>query len=396
MIPTMFTTAVHVGRPETGTPSIPSVPSIDLAVSYRANDAATLHAMLAGEEPGAAYSRYGSPTLEAFEQAMVVLEGAGTARACASGMAAVQLALLLTGIQAGDTLLATQDCYGATFAVIDTVFRRLGIQPIFVDATDLAAVQDALVTFRPRALLIEPVSNPLLKLCDIATTADLVHAHGAQLIVDATFTTPYLLRPFEQGADIVLHSVSKYIGGHDDVLGGIVLAKTEQAVELRDLTILTGGLLGPQAAYLALRGLRTLPLRMREHCRNAALVAAWLEQQPGVARVFYPGLPSHPQHELATRMFTNGYGGMVAFELAQASEAAVLHFLDGLKLCLPVTTLGGIASQILYPACSSHRTLPPERRRELGIGDGLLRLSVGIEDPADIQSDLATALALAT
>jgi cystathionine beta-lyase/cystathionine gamma-synthase len=135
---------------------------------------------------------------------------------------------------------------------------------------------------------------------------------------------------------------------------------------------------------------------MREHCRNAALVAAWLEQQPGVARVFYPGLPSHPQHELATRMFTNGYGGMVAFELAQASEAAVLHFLDGLKLCLPVTTLGGIASQILYPACSSHRTLPPERRRELGIGDGLLRLSVGIEDPADIQSDLATALALAT
>jgi cystathionine gamma-synthase/methionine-gamma-lyase len=396
MSPTIFTTAVHVGRPETGTPSIPSVPSIDLAVSYRANDAATLHAMLAGEEPGAAYSRYGSPTLEAFEQAMVVLEGAGTARACASGMAAVQLALLLTGIQAGDTLLATQDCYGATFAVIDTVFRRLGIQPIFVDATDLAAVQDALVTFRPRALLIEPVSNPLLKLCDIATTADLVHAHGAQLIVDATFTTPYLLRPFEQGADIVLHSVSKYIGGHDDVLGGIVLAKTEQAVELRDLTILTGGLLGPQAAYLALRGLRTLPLRMREHCRNAALVAAWLEQQPGVARVFYPGLPSHPQHELATRMFTNGYGGMVAFELAQASEAAVLHFLDGLKLCLPVTTLGGIASQILYPACSSHRTLPPERRRELGIGDGLLRLSMGIEDPADIQSDLATALALAT
>ncbi|MCG8349872.1 MAG: PLP-dependent aspartate aminotransferase family protein [Chloroflexales bacterium] len=389
---TMFTTAVHAGRPETGTPSIPSVPSIDLAVSYRASDAATLHAMLAGEEPGAAYSRYGSPTLEAFEQAMIVLEGAGTARACASGMAAVQLALLLTGIKAGDTLLAAQDCYGATFAVIDTVFRHLGIQPIFVDATDLAVVQDALVTFRPRALLVEPMSNPLLRLCDIAATADLAHTHDAQLIVDATFTTPYLLRPFEQGADIVIHSVSKYIGGHDDVLGGIVLARVERAEDLRNLIILTGGLLGPQAAYLAMRGLRTLPLRMREHCRNAASVAAWLEQQPGIARVFYPGLPSHPQHKLATRALSNGYGGMVAFELSQASETAVLRFLDALQLCLPVTTLGGIASQILYPACSSHRTLPPERRRELGIGDGLLRLSVGIEDPADIQSDLETAL----
>lgn len=392
MSTTIFTTAVHAGRPERGDPSIPSVPPIDLAVSYRANDAATLHAMLAGEQPGAAYSRYGSPTLEAFEQAMVQLEGAGTARACASGMAAVHLALLLSGLQAGDRLLAAQDCYGATFAVIDTVFRQMGIQPVFVDATDPAMIEAALATHRPRALLIEPISNPLLKLCDVALAAELAHRYDAQLIVDATFTTPYLLRPFELGADIVIHSVSKYLGGHDDVLGGIVLTRSEHAEALRTLMIMTGALLGPQAAYLALRGLRTLALRMREHCRNAAQIAAWLVEQPGVARVYYPGLASNPQHALARRMLSNGYGGMVAFDLANPSEAAVLRFLDSLRLCLPVTTLGGVATQVLYPARSSHRALPPTQRQALGIGDGLLRLSVGIEDPADLQADLAAAL----
>lgn len=393
MVSSIFTTAVHAGQPESGAPSIPSVPPIDLAVSYRAADAATLHAMLAGELPGAAYSRYGSPTLSAFEQAMVQLEGAETARACASGMAAVQVALLLTGLQAGDTLLVAQDCYGATFAIVDTLFRQLGMAPVFVDATDQAALAAALSAHRPRALLVEPISNPLLKLCDIAATVALAHAHGTQVIVDATFTTPYLLRPFDLGADIVIHSVSKYLGGHDDVLGGVVLARAAQAEALRNLMILTGGLLGPQAAYLALRGLRTLPLRMREHCRNAAQVAAWLAEQPGIARVYYPGLANHPQYALACRMLPAGAGGMVAFDLAAAHEAAVLRFLDALRLCMPVTTLGGVSSQALYPAKSSHRALPPDQRRDLGIGDGLLRLSVGIEDPADIQADLARALA---
>lgn len=391
----IFTSAVHAGRPTVGTPSIPSVPPISLAVSYRAGSAADLHAMLAGDQPGHSYSRYGSATLEAFEQAIATLEGAATARATASGMAAVHLALLLSGLRTGDTLLASQDCYGATFAIIDTLLRRLGVQPVFVDAGDLPALETALHTHQPRALLVEPISNPLLRLCDIGTAAELCHRYGARLIVDATFATPYLLRPFELGADIVLHSVSKYIGGHDDVLGGVVLAQAADAATLRDLVILTGGLLGPQEAYLALRGLRTLPLRMREHCRNAATIAAWLTQQPGVARVHYPGLPQHPQHELASRMLSRGFGGMVAFELASAVEAAALRFLDALELCLPVTTLGGVASQVLYPACSSHRALPLERRHALGISDGLLRLSVGIEDPADIQADLARGLAAA-
>ncbi|MCU0493059.1 MAG: PLP-dependent aspartate aminotransferase family protein [Chloroflexaceae bacterium] len=392
----LFTAAVHAGRPESGDPSIPSVPGIDLAVSFRAENAATLHAMLAGEQPGFAYSRYGSPTLEAFSQAMCALEGADTAWACASGMAAIHVALLLSGVQAGETLLAAQDCYGATFAILDGPLRQLGVRPVFVDATDPAALEAALIEYRPRALLVEPISNPLLKLCDVATAAELAHRHGAQLIVDSTFATPYLLRPFALGADIVVHSTSKYIGGHDDVLGGVVLARASYAASLRQLMILTGALLGPQEAYLALRGLRTLPLRMREHCHNAAQVSAWLSEQPAVARVYYPGLASHPQHALASRMLQGGFGGMVAFDIRDADGERVERFFDSLKLVLPVTTLGGVASQILYPARSSHRALPVERRHAIGIGDGLVRLSVGIEDPADIMEDLARALSAVT
>jgi cystathionine beta-lyase/cystathionine gamma-synthase len=392
MSESIFTAAVHAGRPETGDPSIPSVPGIDLAVSYRAADAATLHAMLGGEQPGYSYSRYGSPTNGAFEAAMCALEGAATARACASGMAAVHIALLLTGLQAGDTLLASQDSYGATFALADTVLRRQGVNPVFVDAGDLDAVGAALAEHRPRAMIVEPISNPLLRLCDVAAVAALCHEHGAQLVVDATFATPYLMRPLDLGADIVLHSASKYIGGHDDVLGGIVLAGERYAADLRQLTILTGGLLDPHAAYLALRGLRTLPLRVREQCRNALAVARWLAEQPGVRRVYYPGLPDHPQHDLAKRLLPGNFGGMVAFELAAGDSPAVHRFLDALRLVLPVTTLGGVASQILYPALSSHRALPPERRRAIGIGDGLLRLSVGIEEAADVTADLGRAL----
>lgn len=388
----IFTSAVHAGRPESGEPSIPSVPSIDLAVSYRAGRAEDLHAMLGGERPGHSYSRYGSPTNGALEAALCQLEGADTARACASGMAAIQLGLLLTGLSAGDTLLAAQDSYGATYAVIDTLLRRLGVRPVFVDASDTVAVVAALAEHRPRALIVEPVSNPLLRLCDIAAVAELAHAHGAQLVVDATFATPYLMRPLALGADVVIHSLSKYIGGHDDVLGGVVLAGASYAADLRWLAINLGGVMDPHAAFLALRGLRTLPLRMREHCRNALEVARWLEARPEVSRVYYPGLESHPQHELAGRLLPAGGGGVVAFDLAAGTREAAEAFLDALRLVLPVTTLGGVASQILYPALASHRALPPERRLALGIGDGLLRLSVGIEDPADICADLEQAL----
>jgi cystathionine gamma-synthase/methionine-gamma-lyase len=391
MAESIFTTAVHAGRPQDGS-SVGSVPAIELSVSYRAASAADLHARLAGEQAGFSYSRYGSPTLEALETAVAALEGADTARACASGMAAIHVALLLTEAGAGDTLLVAQDCYGATFSLLDTVFRQMDVKTVFVDATDTVAVATAFEKHRPRALFVEPISNPLLKLCDIAALAELAHAHHALLLVDATFTTPYLLRPFDLGADVVIHSVSKYLGGHDDVLGGIVLTRREYAERLRSLMILTGGLMDPHAAFLALRGTRTLALRMREHCSNAAALADWLCQHPHVARVYYPGLAEHPQAELARQLFSRGCGGMVAFELRDADDVRVHAFLDALRLVLPVTTLGGVASQVLYPACSSHRSLPPARRRKLGIGDNLLRLSAGIENVEDLKADLAQAL----
>jgi cystathionine beta-lyase/cystathionine gamma-synthase len=390
--PSIQTLAVHAGRPLAAPGGAPSEPAITQAVSYRAPDAAALHALLDGSAPGFAYSRYGSPTNEAFEQALCALEGAATARAFASGMAAIQAALLLADVRAGERVLAAQDCYGATFAMLDTLLRKLGVETHFVDAGNLPAVEAALAELRPRALLVEPISNPLLKLADIAALAELSRAYQAHLIVDSTFATPCLLRPLELGAQIVVHSVTKYLSGHDDVLGGVVLAGEGYAAALRELAIITGGVLGPQEAYLALRGLRTLPLRMREHCANALRVAAWLAEQPSVVRVHYPGLESHPQHALACRLLRGGFGGIVAFSL-RGGEAEVLRFMDALQLVMPVTTLGGVASQLLYPARSSHRALPPETRRALGIDDGLLRLSVGIEAADDILADLAGALA---
>ena len=388
----LHTLAVHAARPATGEPSIPSVPAIELSVSYRATHASDLHAMLGGELAGPSYSRYGSPTVEALERALAALEGVTTARATASGMAAIHLAILLSGVQAGETILAAQDCYGATFALLEQVLQPLGMRVAFVDATDLAVVRAALSVHHPRALLVEPVSNPLLKIADLPALASLVHDHGAQLIVDATFVTPYLLQPFALGADIVVHSLTKYLAGHDDVLGGVVLAREEYAAKLRQLLILTGANLDPHAAYLALRGLRTLPLRMREHCQNAAIVAEALSQHPLIERVYYPGLAEHPQHALATELLDNRFGGMIAFDLRNGERAAVERFFDALQMILPVTTLGGVASQILYPALSSHRALPVERRRELGVGDGLVRLSVGIEAAEDILADLDQAL----
>lgn len=386
------TLAVHVGRPQPEEYGAPAEVPISNAVSYRATDAATLHALLAGEAPGYSYSRYGSPTLAAFEEAVLTLEGAACARTFASGMAAVHAALLLSGLGAGDTVVAARDCYGATFAMLDTLMRRLGVTTHFVDASDLAAVAAALAEHRPRAMIVEPVSNPLLKLVDIAAVAELCRSQPTQLIVDSTFTTPYLLRPLALGADIVLHSVSKYLSGHDDVLGGVIVAGPQYAAPLRELTIMLGSGLGPQEAYLALRGLRTLPLRMREHCANAARVAAWLAEQPAIAGVYYPGLPSHPQHALALRMLPHGYGGIVAFSLRRAEEPAALAFLDALRLIIPVTTLGGVASQIMYPPRSSHKALPAATRLALGINDGFLRLSVGIEAVDDLIADLEQAL----
>jgi cystathionine gamma-synthase/methionine-gamma-lyase len=243
-------------------------------------------------------------------------------------------------------------------------------------------------------LLAETISNPLLKVADISALAALAHRHGAQLLIDNTFASPYLCNPIALGADYVIHSATKYLGGHGDVMAGIVVTSKENRAKLYELNKLVGGTLGAFEAWLALRGLKTLSLRMSRQCANAAQIAAWLAAHPKIARVNYPGLPSHPQHELARRLFgERGFGGVLSFEILGADQAAAFRFMEGLQLCQAATTLGDVYSLVLHPATSSHRSLTPAERQQVGIPDGLVRLSAGIEAFEDIQADLDQALA---
>jgi cystathionine gamma-synthase/methionine-gamma-lyase len=290
--------------------------------------------------------------------------------------------------------VAAQDVYGATYTLLDALMRSQGVRVRFVDADDLDAVSEACAELGPVALLVETISNPLLKVANLPKLAEIGHRHGAALVVDSTFATPYLVRPLRLGADVVIHSATKYLAGHGDVLGGIVVTSGGLRQEMFEVLKATGGNLGPHEAWLALRGIRTLALRMRQHCENAQQVARWLEAQPRVSRAVYPGLPSHPQHELASEMFgERGHGGMVSFELVDAGQREVFRFLEALHVCVPATTLGDVHSLLLYPAHSSHRALSAEERARIGIGEGLVRMSVGIEAVEDLLDDLAQALA---
>jgi cystathionine gamma-synthase/methionine-gamma-lyase len=262
-----------------------------------------------------------------------------------------------------------------------------------VDVADLVEVEAACAELKPVALFSETVSNPLLKVADIPALSRIARAHGAATVVDNTFATPYLCRPLTQGADVVIHSATKYIGGHGDALGGVVVTSAERREAIYQVLKMTGGNLGPQEAWLLMRGVKTLPLRMRQHCANALQVANALARMAGIGRVLYPGRHDHRQHSLATRLFGGrGYGGMVAFELRNADQAKVFRFFEALELCLPATTLGDVYSLVLYPAHSSHRALTAEERATVGIGEGLVRMSVGIEDAEDILADVRRAL----
>ena len=404
--PSIFTQAVHAGergprslvlRPKDEGPDFtPVVTPIYNSVGYLYESMDQLDAVFGGEREGYVYPRYGTPTNAALERAVAILEGGEAALSFASGMAAIHAALLATGLEAGQDVVAAHDVYGASYALLANLFTSLGMRVRFVDIADLASVERVLSLSypeKPRAVFCEIISNPLLKVADVQAVAKLAHAHGAEMIVDSTFATPYLVQPLALGADYVVHSSTKYLGGHGDVLGGIVVTSTERRKRLWELIKITGGNLGPNQAWLTMRGLKTLPLRMAQHCHNAAAVADWLAEHPKIARVNYPGLPSHPQHDVATRLFRGGcYGGMVSFEKAGADRAQVFRFLEALKLVLPATTLGDVYSLALYPAHSSHRALSPEERAAIGIGEGLVRLSVGIEDVEDIIADLDQAL----
>jgi cystathionine beta-lyase/cystathionine gamma-synthase len=388
------TGAVHAGERVPGEEYTPVTTPISTSVGYVYESMDDMDAVFAGQKQGYVYSRYSSPTVAAFEEAVASLEEAEAAQAYSSGMAAIHAALLGSGVKAGVMVVAAMDVYGATFTLLRGLLTTLGVTVRMVEVTDPAEVESALKETEAVCLLAETISNPLLKVADIPTLAGLAHRYGASLLVDNTFASPYLFNPLFSGADYAVHSATKYISGYGDVLGGVIATSAANKKALFELNKMVGGMLGPFEAYLALRGLKTLPLRMAQQCRNAQQVAEWLQKHPRVKNVNFPGLPDHPQHALVETLFEGrGCEGVVSFELDGANKAKVFRFMEALAIFQPATTLGDIYSLVLHPATSSHRGLTPEERARVGISDGLVRLSMDIESTDDLLSDLDSALA---
>ncbi|RBC01535.1 cystathionine gamma-synthase [Pseudomonas sp. MWU12-2115] len=343
-----------------------------------------------GVHKGFDYGRSHNPTRFALERCVADLEGGTRAFAFASGLATISTVLEL--IDAGSHVISGNDLYGGTFRLFDKVRQRsAGHRFSYVDLTDLSAFEAALQD-DTRLVIVESPTNPLLSLSDLAAIARICRARGIISVADNTFASPYIQRPLELGFDIVLHSTTKYLNGHSDVIGGIAVVgqNPELAEKLGFLQNAVGAISGPFDAFLTLRGVKTLALRMERHCSNALELAKWLEQQPQVKRVYYPGLPSHPQHELAKRQMY-GFGGMISVDLNSDLEGA-RRFLENVKIFALAESLGGVESLIEHPAIMTHATIPAETRAKLGIGDGLVRLSVGVEDLEDLRADLAHAL----
>lgn len=343
-----------------------------------------------GEHQGFEYSRTHNPTRFAYERCVALLEGGSRGFAFASGMAATSTVIEL--LDAGSHVVAMDDIYGGSYRLFERVRRRTAnLDFSFVDLTDPAAFEAAI---RPdtRMVWIETPTNPMLKIVDIAAVAAIAKKHGLIVVVDNTFASPMLQRPLELGADLVLHSATKYLNGHSDMVGGMVVVggNSELAEQMAFLQNSIGGVQGPFDSFLALRGLKTLPLRMKAHCANALALAQWLETHPAVEKVIYPGLASHPQHELAKRQMA-GFGGIVSIVVKGGFDGAKA-FCEKTQLFTLAESLGGVESLVNHPAVMTHASIPVERRTALGITDGLVRLSVGVEDLEDLKADLQGAL----
>ena len=342
-----------------------------------------------GVHQGYEYSRSQNPTRQAYEACIADLEGGVAGFAFASGLAAAATALEL--LDSGSHVIAMDDLYGGSYRLFDKVRRRTAALDFsFVDLNDLDAVAAAL-TPQTRMIWAETPTNPMLKLVDLAALSAFAREHGLILVVDNTFCSPMVQRPIELGADIVLHSATKYLNGHSDIVGGVlVAADAELGKQLAFLQNSIGAVAGPFDAFLAMRGLKTLHLRMREHCASALKIAQWLEAHPAVEKVIYPGLPSHPQHELAKRQM-QGFGGIVTIRIKGGLEAS-RRMLEQTRLFALAESLGGVESLIEHPAIMTHASVPAEKRAELGIDDGLIRLSVGVEDVEDLIAELDACL----
>jgi len=384
-----FETLVARGGRDVPSASRPLTPPIYQTNVYVFEDMDTVESVWEHKSPGFVYGRYGTANHTMLEELVAALEGAEAAVACASGMGATT-ALVLALFEAGDHLVAARDLYGSTKAFLGDEARRLGIETEFVDATDPARILGALRP-RTRAVFVEALSNPLLRLVDLPAVAPELSRRGVELIVDSSLASPAVFRPIVHGATVVVHSLTKFISGHGDVTGGIVLGRVETVGRVRNAMIRAGANLGPFDAWLATRGARTLAVRLERQCASALTLAGFLEGHAAVARVHYPGLPSHPQHALAKRLMPRLHGAMLSFDL-RGGAVAVERFMARTRLLEFAPSFGDVATTWTYPARTSHRRVAEEEQAAMGIGPGLIRVSVGLEDPDDLIADLVGAL----
>jgi cystathionine beta-lyase/cystathionine gamma-synthase len=373
------TKAVHAGqRPD---PSTGAIMTPVYQTSTYAQDGL-------GRHKGYEYARGKNPTREALERNVATLEGGTHGFAFASGMGCLDSIMKL--FRAGDHFVCAENMYGGTPRLFDRILGSLGLKFTYVDTRDPGRIRDALEP-ATRAVIVETPTNPLMRLTDLGAAAEIAHEAGAILIVDNTFASPVLQRPFEFGADIVFHSSTKYLNGHSDMVGGIAIVRDDDLAErLHFILNAAGAVPGPFDAWLALRGTKTLHLRMAAHDANGRRLAAWLAEKVGAERVHYPGLPTHPQHELACRQM-RGFGGMLSVDLGTLPRAQKL--IEGLRIFTIAESLGGVESLVCHPASMTHASVPAERRARIGIGDGLVRFSVGVEDGDDLMGDVEQAFA---
>lgn len=343
-----------------------------------------------GVHSGYEYSRADNPTRTALEHALESIENGARGLAFSSGLAAIDCVMKL--LKPNDEVIAMDDLYGGTYRLFTRFYQDLGIKFHFINMNDLELFQSK-INENTKLVWIETPTNPLMKLADIKAIAQITKKHQILFAVDNTFATPYLQKPLDLGADIVMHSATKYLGGHSDVIAGALVIKDEQlGQQLHFTQFATGATLGPQESFLVLRGIKTLHLRVERHCYNGQKVAEYLEQHPLIDKVLYPGLPSHPQHDLAKKQMTKGSGGMVSFTFKSGAKADAIRFLEKLKVFTLAESLGGVESLANHPAMMTHASIPAEKRAEIGVTDDMVRLSVGVEDIDDLIADIEQAL----
>ena len=383
----IFTEAVHAGEDLSQNFGAISTPIFQSSI-FAFSDADTGAAIHSNEQPGFYYSRLGNPTSEALERAVCELERGESALTFASGMAAIT-STILTLVKSGDHIVSPQSIYTTTSKFLDFLAANFGVEVTYVDQANPENYAAA-VKSNTRVFYLESPANPTLKLTDIAAVVAIARAKGIETVFDNTFATPFNQRPLDYGITAVVHSATKYFGGHSDLTAGLLTGKKEIVEKARHASLLFGGNIAPQVAWLVLRGIKTLALRMERHNQNAFAVANMLMQHPKIEAVYYPGLPTHPQHELAKRQMKRGFGGMVAFDVGNREAAKKL--MNNLKLCTLATSLGGVETLIQHPASMTNASTPREERLQAGITDGLIRLSVGIENADDLIADFEQAL----